>query len=192
MGMRFPGADTPEEYWQNLLSGVESLTEIDEETLRQSGVPEARISDPAYVRLRPLIEGIELFDERYFGITPRDADILNPQHRLFIEVCDVALQRAAIDPARSVGRVGVFAGASPNRYIDHVYSDEALREAIGDIAVEIANQPDYLATRTSHLLGLDGPSVSVATACSTSLVAVHLACQSLAADECEERGDVRA
>lgn len=183
MALRFPGADSPEEFWDNLVEGRESLVELTDAQLAASGVPERKRGDPDYVRLRPLIEDPEMFDAVHFGLTPREAEIMNPQHRLFLEACDTALQRAGVDVGRS-RRVGVFGGGSPNRYVDNVYL-ASMSDYVGDMAVEISNQPDYLATRVSHILGLSGPSVTVQTACSTALVAVHHARQALLADECD-------
>jgi acyl transferase domain-containing protein len=183
MALRFPGADSPEEFWDNLLAGRESLVEISEEQLRAAGVSESTLADPDYVRVRPLLRDPDLFDAEHFGLTPREAQILNPQHRLFLEACDGALQRAGVDPRRTPA-IGVWGGLSPNRYIDNVYFD-AVSEYVGEIAVEISNQPDYLATRVSHLLGLTGPAITVQTACSTALVAVHQARLALLNDECE-------
>lgn len=183
MALRFPGADSPEEFWENLVEGRESLVELTDAQLAASGVPEHQRTDPDYVRLRPLIADPEMFDAVHFGLTPREAEIMNPQHRLFLEACDTALQRAGVDAGRS-RRVGVFGGGSPNRYVDNVYL-ASMSDFVGDMAVEISNQPDYLATRVSHILGLSGPSVTVQTACSTALVAVHHARQALLADECD-------
>src|SRR5699024_9762072 len=184
MSRRFPAADSPEQLWENLLAGRESLTDLTDEILREEGISERKIADPDYVRRRPLIADPGHFDAARFGLTPREAQIMNPQHRLFVEACDGALQRAGIDPNRTP-EIGVYGGASPNRYIDDVYADSELNMIFGDVAIEISNQPDYLATRVSHLLGLTGPGVSVQTACSSALVAVHLAKQALLSGECD-------
>lgn len=183
MALRFPGAEDPEMFWGNLVAGRESLVEITTEELVAAGVPAREYEDPDYVRLRPLIADPDLFDAELFGLTPREAEILNPQHRLFLEACDAALQRAGVDPARTPD-IGVFGGGSPNRYVDNVYLND-LSRYVGDMAIEISNQPDYLATRVSHVLGLGGPSVTVQTACSTALVAVHQARHALQAGECD-------
>ena len=184
MSLRFPGANSPEELWANLMAGRESLTHLTDDMLRADGISERKIADPHYVRRRPLIDNPGHFDAARFGLTPREAQIMNPQHRLFLEACDSALQRAGIDPAQSP-QIGVYGGASPNRYIDDIYFDSELSMIFGDVAIEISNQPDYLATRVSHALGLTGPGVSVQTACSSALVAVHLARQALLTGECD-------
>src|SRR5699024_8869836 len=136
----------------NLVAGVESLTLLDDETLLGNGAEHSDLRDPDYVRLRPTIGDVERFDPAYFGITAREAELLNPQHRLFMEICDEVLQRAGLDPARDPARVGVYGGASPNRYADRAYSRPDLVETVGEMAIEISNQPDYLATHVSHLL----------------------------------------
>lgn len=185
MALRFPGAASQSAFWTNLVAGVESLTLLDDETLLGNGAEHSDLRDPDYVRLRPTIGDVERFDPAYFGITAREAELLNPQHRLFMEICDEVLQRAGLDPARDPARVGVYGGASPNRYADRAYSRPDLVETVGEMAIEISNQPDYLATHVSHLLGLDGPSVNVQTACSTALVAIHLARTAILNGECD-------
>jgi acyl transferase domain-containing protein/acyl carrier protein len=185
MAGRFPGAADIDQFWSNLLAGVESLTELQPDQLRAAGLSNKMIDDPNYVRLKPLLDDIEGFDARYFGYTPREAQIADPQQRIFLEVCNTALQHAGYDPARYKGAIGVFGGGAPNGYSEYyVYEDDNIRAAVGDMAIEINNASDYIATRVAYALGLTGPAVSVETACSTALVAVHLACKSLAAGEC--------
>lgn len=185
MAGRFPGAVDLDQFWQNLVEGVESLTELDTDRLQAAGVTEQRFTDPNYVRLVPLLDDIEGFDAKYFGYHAREAQVADPQQRIFLEVCNTALQHAGYDPSRYPGRIGVFGGGAPNTYShDFVYENQSVRDAVGDIGIEINNAPDYLATRVAYTLGLTGPAVSVVTACSTALVAVHLACRSLTAGEC--------
>ncbi|HEX5598100.1 MAG TPA: SDR family NAD(P)-dependent oxidoreductase [Micromonosporaceae bacterium] len=184
MAGRFPGARDIDEFWTNLVTGVESLTEITADQLRAAGLSESTIADPNYVRLAPLLDDIAGFDARYFGYHPREAQVADPQQRVFLEVCHTALQHAGYDPGRYPS-VGVFGGGAPNTYSDrYVYEDPTVRAAVGDVAIEINNASDYIATRVAFTLGLTGPAVSVATACSTALVAVHMACRSLTNDEC--------
>lgn len=185
MAARVPGAADTDEFWANLAAGVESLTLLTDAQLRSEDVSEELIADPAYVRLVPLVDGMADFDARFFGLSSREADVLDPQHRMFLEVCGTALQHAGYDVARYPGVIGVFGGSGPNQYANqNVYFNRRVRAAFGDIAIEVSNQVDYLATRVAHTLGLNGPAVSVQTACSTSLVAVHLAAQALADGEC--------
>lgn len=185
MAGRFPGAADVDAFWGNLIEGVESLTELSADQLRGSGVPQARIDNPDYVKLVPVLDDIEGFDAKFFGYNAREAQIADPQQRVFLEVCHTALQHAGYDPARYPGDVGVFGGGAPNSYGErYVYENDKVRATVGDVAIEINNAADYLATRVAFALGLTGPAVSVATACSTALVAVHLACRSLADGEC--------
>lgn len=185
MAGRFPGAADVDQFWSNLVAGVESLTELQPEQLLAAGLSRSTIDNPDYVRLKPLLDDIEGFDARYFGYHPREAQIADPQQRIFLEVCNTALQHAGYDPTRYPGAIGVFGGGAPNGYSEYyVYEDDSIRAAVGDIAIEINNASDYIATRVAYALGLTGPAVSVETACSTALVAVHLACKSLAAGEC--------
>ncbi|MEV4112089.1 SDR family NAD(P)-dependent oxidoreductase [Nonomuraea sp. NPDC049695] len=185
MAVRLPGADDLEQLWANLLAGVESLTELTDEQLRAAHVPEKLIQSPDYIRLRPMLADMEYFDAKYFGYHAREAEIADPQQRLFLEVCGTAMQQAGYG-AGHTGPVGVYGGSGPNRYsYENVYDNQKVCDAVGDVAVEINNNQDYLATRVAYALGLTGPAVSIATACSTSLVAVHLACRALAGGECD-------
>ncbi|HUR02887.1 MAG TPA: SDR family NAD(P)-dependent oxidoreductase [Nonomuraea sp.] len=185
MAGRFPGAADVEQLWGNLVGGVESLTELTDEQLRASGAPQAHLDDPNYVRLRPMLADMEYFDAKYFGYSAREAEVVDPQQRIFLEVCHTALQQAGYDPARYQDKIGVYGGSAPNRYsYENVYSNSKVRRAVGDMAVEINNNQDYLAARVAYALGLTGPAVSIATACSTSLVAVHLAYRALLTGEC--------
>ncbi|MEU8207929.1 type I polyketide synthase [Micromonospora sp. NPDC049044] len=184
MAGRFPGADDIDEFWTNLVNGVESLTEISEDQLRAAGVSDSVIANPNYVRLAPLLDDIATFDARYFGYHTREAQVADPQQRVFLEVCHTALQHAGYDPARHPS-IGVFGGGAPNTYSnEYVYEDPSVRATVGDLTIEINNASDYIATRVAYALGLTGPAVSVTTACSTALVAVHMACKALADDEC--------
>jgi phthiocerol/phenolphthiocerol synthesis type-I polyketide synthase E len=183
MAGRFPGAESLEEFWSNLRDGVESLTVLGDELLTE--VPTAMRRSPTYVRVARTIRDVDQFDAAFFGINPREADVMDPQHRLFLESCWTALEDAGYDPERYPGGVGVYAGSRLNFYLMNVYSDPALVRAVGDLTAQIANEKDYLATRVSYKLNLGGPSVTVQSACSTALVAVHMACQGLLAGECD-------
>lgn len=170
---RFPGARNVEEFWQRLCEGAELVTFLSND-------------DPRYVRAEAILEDVELFDAAFFGFTPREAEILDPQHRLFLEESWAALENAGYNPETYQGRAGVFAGESLNAYFLHnIYPNRQLLESLGSSQVVIANDRDYLSTQVSFRLNLKGPSLTVQTACSTSLVAVHLACQSLLNHECD-------
>ncbi|HEX8272304.1 MAG TPA: beta-ketoacyl synthase N-terminal-like domain-containing protein [Longimicrobiaceae bacterium] len=186
MSGRFPGAGDLERFWENLRGGVESVSFFGDAELEAAGVPAGLLRDPRYVRARAVLEGIEWFDADFFGFTPREAEVLDPQHRVFMECAWEALESAGYDPERFPGPVGVYAGASGSDYfLRHLLPDPALMASAGELQVQIGNGFASLPTRVSYELNLRGPSIAVQTACSTSLVAVHLACQSLLGGECD-------
>jgi acyl transferase domain-containing protein len=181
MSARFPGAPTLDQFWGNLIDGVESISFFSEEELRAAGVPNELIREPHYVPAASLLDGVEQFDARFFGFTPREAELTDPQHRLFLEVAWEAMESAGYGGENPNLAVGVFAGAGPTA-CSYLGSDTHLSPKLLGPAgsrEHIGNDKDYLTTRVSYRLNLRGPSVCVQTACSTSLVAVHLACQSL-------------
>ncbi len=180
---RFPGAESVEAFWHNLRDGVESLTVLPDEAM--AAVPAATRRSPGYVRVARTIPDVDRFDAAFFGVNPREADVMDPQHRLFLEGCWAALEDSGYDPERYAGSVGVYAGSRLNFYLMNAYSNPALVAAVGDLMTQIANEKDYLANRVSYKLNLGGPSVVVQSACSTALVAVHMACQGLLAGECD-------
>ncbi|HTQ79499.1 MAG TPA: type I polyketide synthase, partial [Thermoanaerobaculia bacterium] len=185
MAGRFPGAASVAELWENLRGGVESITLATPEELAAAGVDPALAADPRYVPASGVLEGADRFDAAFFGFTPREAELLDPQHRVFLECAWEALEDAGYDPQRAGGVVGVFGGASRNSYLlRNVLPSGALAGAEAGIA-GIAAERDFLTTRVSYKLDLKGPSLDVQTACSTSLVAVLLACQSLLGYGCD-------
>jgi len=169
MSCRLPGAKDLEQFWRNLAGGVESITRLPGETR------------PGYVNAAPLLDDPARFDAAFFGFSPQEARTMDPQQRILLELAHEALEHAGYDPARQDARVGVFAGCALNTY----FTSAGLHGRIADdyIATLIANDKDFLATRISYKLNLKGPSLTVQTACSTSLVAVHLARQSLLCGE---------
>jgi amino acid adenylation domain-containing protein/non-ribosomal peptide synthase protein (TIGR01720 family) len=186
MDGRFPGAPDLPTFWRNLAAGIESVTFATPEELRAAGLPAELTADPRFVPATPRLDGIESFDADFFGFTPREARALDPQQRLFLECAWHALENAGRDPARAGGRVGVYAGCALSSYLLlHLMSAPSFRSALTELQTTLGNDKDYLATRVSYKLGLGGPSVAVQSACSTSLVAVHLACQALLDDECD-------
>ena len=186
MAGRFPGASDVEEFWRNVSQGRESITFFSEEELLAAGVAPALVRDSRYVKAQGLLEGPDLFDAGFFGYTPRDAEVMDPQHRVFLECAWSALENAGYRPDAAPGPVGVFAGqAFPVYLLECLLRDPGLGEAVGGLGLLIGSDKDFLATRVSYKLNLTGPSLSVQTACSSSLVAVHLACRSLADGECQ-------
>jgi phthiocerol/phenolphthiocerol synthesis type-I polyketide synthase E len=184
MSGRFPGAGTLEEFWQNLSQGVDSITFFTDQQLRDEGISEETLRNPDYVKAGAVLEDIAGFDAAFFDISPHDAALMDPQQRLFLECAWEVLERAGYDTLRCEERIGVFAGAGMNTYLlNNLSQDRALLEREGNFTIGLGNEKEYLATRTSYKLNLNGPSISVSTACSTSLVAVHLAIQSLLSHE---------
>ncbi|MFG2652933.1 SDR family NAD(P)-dependent oxidoreductase [Streptomyces sp. NPDC048436] len=186
MACRFPGANTPEEFWANLAAGTESITRLSEDDLLAAGVEPREFRHPRFVNAAPLVDDVAGFDARFFGYTPREAEVRDPQGRLFLETCHAAIEDSGYDVTRIKGQVGVFGGMANNYYGErNVARNAAMKAAVGNMAIEVSNSPDYLATTVSYRLGLRGPSINIQTACSTALVAVHLAAQSLRDGECD-------
>ena len=185
MAGRFPGASDLDGFWRNVREGVECISFFSPDELRTSGIPTFLSENPAYVPARAVLDGLELFDPGFFGVSPRDAAYMDPQHRLFLECAWEVMEDAGYDPHRYDGAVGVYAGASTNSYLIAVLSHADFVAAVNDFQTIVGNDKDFLATRVSYHLNLRGPSVNVQTACSTSLVAIHVACQSLLTGECD-------
>ncbi len=182
---RFPGARTLDEFWHNIRSGVESLETFSDADLDAAGITAALRNHSLYVRRGTLLDGADLFDASFFGFSPREAQILDPQHRVFLECAWEALEHAGqtIDDRTSIG---VYAGASMNTYlIAEIMRDPGLMDAVGGYQLMLSNDKDFLCTRVSYKLDLRGPSVTIQTACSTSLVAVEMACRALQMGECD-------
>lgn len=187
LSCRFPGAKNIDQFWQNLSEGKESISFFTDEQMIASGVDRALLSNPNFVKARGMLEGIDLFDASFFGFNPREAEIMDPQHRLFLQCAWAALEDSGTNPATYKDRIGVYAGAGLNAatYMFNLIYNPELVDSVGRLQTVIGNDKDFLATRVSYKLNLTGPSFTVQTACSTSLVAIHLASQSLLAGECE-------
>lgn len=187
MAARFPGAADVDSYWANLRDGVESIQPLADEQLRQAGVDEKTMCHPRYVKAAAILDKMEQFDAPFFGFSSRDAAIMDPQHRHFLEVSWEALEHAGYDPARFDGIIGVYGGSGHNAYLPYnILTNPELLHSVGFFLLRhTGNDKDFLTTRVSYLFDLRGPSVNVQTACSTSLVAIHLACQSLLSLECD-------
>jgi len=187
MAGRFPGARNLRQFWQNLRNGVESIRSLSDEELLAAGVSQEDLALPEYVKRASVLDDVPMFDASFFGLSPRDAAIMDPQHRHFLECAWEALEDAGHPPERFNGSVGVFAGSGMNTYLIHnLLANRALLNSAGLFQLkQTGNDKDVLATRVSYQFDLRGPSINVQTACSTSLVAVHLACQSLLNHECD-------
>ncbi len=187
MACRFPGADNPAQYWDNLQRGHESITELSDEELAAAGVSKEHLKDPNYVKTGMFLQHMELFDAGFFGFSPMDAKLMDPQHRHFLECSWEAFEDAGYDPATVDGSVGVFGGSGHNAYMPYnLLTNPDLVDDVGFFLVRhTGNDKDFLTTRVSYCFDLKGPSINVQTACSTSLVALHSAAQSLLNGECD-------
>ncbi|MEH2216148.1 MAG: beta-ketoacyl synthase N-terminal-like domain-containing protein [Nostoc sp.] len=185
MSGRFPGAKNVDQLWQNLCNGVESISFFTDNELVASGVDPALLNDPQYVKAGAVLQDIEMFDAPFFGFSPREAEIMDPQQRLFLECAWEALENAGYDPKTDKNLIGVYAGGNLSTYLlNNLASHPELIKAL-ESQITIANDKDFISTRVSYKLNLKGPSISVGTACSTSLVAVHLACRGLLSYQCD-------
>ncbi len=184
---RFPGADSAEHFWENLVAGLSGVTSV-EVGFRKSSLP----GHPNFVAKAAVVKDADCFDAQFFGIYPKQAIDLDPQHRLFLEMCWHAMEDAGYVPDAAPGRVGVFAGCHMNTYIfTRLAADAEFRDSLADcfpgggLNAEISNDKDYLATRVAYQLNLRGPSVAIQSACSTSLVAIAQACENLTSGCCD-------
>jgi acyl transferase domain-containing protein/acyl carrier protein len=190
MAGRFPGANDVQAFWQNLLHGIESIETLSEAELNLPSHSPLR-TNPNLVRRSSYIKDADQFDARFFGVFPKEAAAMDPQHRLLLEECYHALEDAGYVPDQIVDSVGVFAGCYMDTYVlscleTHPEWIHGLANSFhgGDLLTELGNDKDYLATRISFLLNLRGPALTIQTACSTSLVAIIQACQSLQSEQC--------
>ncbi len=190
MAGRFPGAGTLDEFWANLREGRDSLSRFNHETLRAKGVPEAVIGHPNWVSAGQVLDGVDQFDPLFWGIGQREATLMDPQHRLFMEVAWTAMEQAGYarfdSPYRK--RTAVYAACGIDGYLIHHLQGGGLREPLDPgklFLTEISNEKDYIATRVSYQLDLGGPGVTVTSACSSGLLAVAQAAQSLMSGECD-------
>ena len=187
MAAHFPGALDPSTYWSNLREGVESVRSIDEEQLIEAGVRRDVMRRPGYVRSAAVLDGVFDFDAEFFGLSPKEAAIMDPQHRHFLMTTWEAIEDAGHPPETFDGAIGVFAGSGMASYFAHnILSNRDLVREVGMFLLRhTGNDKDFLSTRASYLFDLTGPSINVQTACSTSLVATHLGVQHLLSGECD-------
>jgi acyl transferase domain-containing protein/surfactin synthase thioesterase subunit/acyl carrier protein len=184
---RFPGAADPRSYWRNLCEGIEAVTSLTDDELTAAGVPAELLQDPCYVKAASILRGIDEFDATFFEYSPTEARLMDPQQRLLLEVAWEAFEDAGYGPGGAGRPAGVFMGAGgvvSSYLLDRLSFSPELPGQTGSLA-HISNDKDFLSTRISYKLNLTGPSITVQTACSTSLVAVHLACQAILSGECE-------
>ena len=187
MSGRFPGARTVDQFWRNLRDGIESVTMFADGELTAAGVDRRTLDNPSYVKSGAILDDLDGFDAGFFGFNPKEAAIMDPQHRHFLECAWEALEDAGHPPEAFRGSIGVYAGCGMNSYfMFNLLTNRPLMDSVGlFLARHTGNDKDFLATRVSYSLNLKGPSVAVQTACSSSLVAIHMACQSLLSSECD-------
>lgn len=185
MDCRFPGAQDVNQYWENLKDGVESISVFSKEELSQSNLDPSILDTPGFVNAGSVLEDVDKFDASFFGFSPREAESMDPQQRFFLECAWHALEDAGYDPDRYPGDIGVYAGCAISSYLRELEKNPELVDLVGYIQVLIGNDKDYLTTHVSYKLNLRGPSFSVQTACSTSLLAISLAYQDLITQNCD-------
>ena len=181
MSGRFPGAPDIDAYWQLLQNGIEAITRFSDDEMIANGVDPHLMNLPNYVKAAAVLDEIGHFDADFFAYNPKEAALLDPQQRIFLETAWAALETAGYNPDIYNGAIGVYGGVGPSTYLLHAFADANFSQFMA----LIANDKDFLTTRVSYKLNLRGPSIDVQTACSTSLVAVHLACQGLLSGECD-------
>lgn len=185
MACEFPGASDYQRFWWNLREGVETISQLAPEEIEEIPGLTFDPSDRDYVRAAAILEDADMFDAAFFGFSAREAELMDPQQRVFLQCAWHALEDAGYDPGTYKGSIGVFGGARSNTYLANIYSHPEVLNTGGYFEIGLGNDLAFLTSRISHRLGLRGPSVSVHTACSTGLVAVHLALRSLHAGECQ-------
>ncbi len=186
MACRFPGAGSVDRFWRNLRDGVESITFFTKEEARAAGDDPAALDHPDYVRARGAVEGVDLFDAPFFGCAAREAEIMDPQHRIFLRLSWEALEDAGCDPDRFDGRIGVYSGTGVNTYLlHHLLPNREVMEGVDPFRVLLANTGQFAPARVSYRFDLTGPSINVGSSCSTSLAAAELACQGLMNFQCD-------
>lgn len=185
MECRIPGADNVDKLWELLLQEQCTIQELSDEQLADAGVPKHIHTHLGYVKRAAILEDVDKFDATYFDMSAREADVLDVQQRMMLEAAVTLLNRGNVDPARCGQRIGVFAGSGFSSYLFGVLEQGELVDALGEMLVRHSNDKDFLANRISYKLNLQGPSINVQTSCSTGLVAVHSAIQSLLLGECD-------
>lgn len=185
MAGRYPCARDLDEFWENLRIGRDCITSFADEELIAEGIDPALVSRPDYVKAAGVLEGTYDFDAQFFSYAPREAELIDPQQRVFLECVWECIERAGYDVSRQSGRIGVFAGCGPTNYLHRLLASGEVWSVTDGFSLTTHNDKDFLTTRVAYKLDLRGPCVTVQTACSTSLVSIVLACQSLNAYACD-------
>ncbi|MBE9060858.1 type I polyketide synthase [cf. Phormidesmis sp. LEGE 11477] len=185
MAGRFPGANNLKEFWTLISQGQSGIQFLSDEALLEAGVPESTFQQPNYVRAYASFPDPTGFDAAFFGYSPREAELIDPQHRVFLECAWSALEDAGYDSQQYDGSIGVYGGAALNSYVVNLHSQPDIRESISPVQAVVSNVMGLMPTRVSYQLDLKGPSCGIQTGCSTAIVAVHSACQSLLSHECD-------
>ncbi|WP_299486089.1 type I polyketide synthase [Acaryochloris sp. IP29b_bin.137] len=185
MAGKFPGADNLDEFWELLVQGRSGIRMLSETELLEAGVPESTFTQPNYVPAYASFTDPTQFDAHFFGYSPREAELIDPQHRVFLECAWAALENAGYDSHQYDGTIGVYGGAALNSYLVNLYANATVRDSVDPVQAVISNVMGLMPTRVSYQLDLKGPSCGIQTGCSTALVAVHTACQSLLHHECD-------
>ncbi|MFI6901256.1 SDR family NAD(P)-dependent oxidoreductase [Nonomuraea sp. NPDC050394] len=186
LACRLPGAEDVPAYWRNLVGGVESVRFYTREEQEALGVPDYLLDDPTFVAASSNADDYRALDAAFFGMSPREAELRDPQQRMFLELASTALDDAGYDPARYPGEIGVYGAIGSDEYQWlYIRPNKKVFASVGNLAVYTGNHPDYLATLVSYKLDLRGPSLTLHTACSSSLVALHVACEALRTGECD-------
>lgn len=186
MACRYPGAAGKDEFWQNIKNGVESISDFSKQELLENGISERLIRHRHFIPRSGWLAGIDQFDADFFNITPMEARIIDPQHRIFMECAWEALEDAGIDPHRTDDITGIYAGCGQNAYYtDHLSRHRKIRDQMGDFNLMIGNSIDFLSSRIGYKLNLKGPMTTIQTACSTSMTGIHMACSGLFNGDCD-------
>jgi acyl transferase domain-containing protein len=186
MAGRFPQAPNLKRFWENLCQGIESISFFSAEEMEQAGIDPALIQHPNFVRAKAVVEDADLFDAGFFGFSPREAELTDPQIRMFLECAWEVLESAGWDPEKFPGMIGVYAGMSMSSYLWQLGFDESKQDSLSAFRTLIGGaEKDHLATTISYRLNLTGPSMNIQTACSTSLTAVHAASRAVMTYECD-------
>jgi phthiocerol/phenolphthiocerol synthesis type-I polyketide synthase E len=186
MAGQFPGASNIDQFWQNLVNSQESISRFSKDQLKSNGENPERFNHPDYVNAGTIFDDCDLFDADFFGYSRREAEIMDPQQRIFLETAWTAMENAGYNPDSFDGSIGLFAGASSNEYRKRMPADrKGSTSGLDAFQIMVGNDIDFLTTRVSYKLNLKGPSLTIQTACSTTLVAIHYACQNLLTYQCD-------